>query len=94
MANLPDALIDQLSKLFEAGHDQGYDFGDSQVSALEDNAKKAEELKKKNKRKASKKKSDVKKPNKKLKKDTKKDHLKKAATKNNQEKKKTGKQTI
>ena len=45
--SIPDSVFDELSKQFEVGLNEGFDYGESKVKALEETAKKAEETKKK-----------------------------------------------
>ena len=43
---IPDFVFDELSKQFEVGLNEGFDYGESKVKALEETAKKAEDTKK------------------------------------------------
>ena len=45
--SIPDSVFDELSKQFEVGLNEGFDYGESKVKALEETARKAEETKKK-----------------------------------------------
>ena len=38
---IPDFVFDELSKQFEVGLNEGFDYGESKVKALEETAKKA-----------------------------------------------------
>ena len=51
---IPDFVFDELSKQFEVGLNEGFDYGESKVKALEETAKKAEDTKKKLEKKKTK----------------------------------------